>query len=332
VGVSSPESPFPLRPGVDGQHVRDLHRRLAELGHVATNSNPDIFDASTTSLVAGFQSSNGLEPSGICDKATWAVLVESGYRIGDRFLYLHNPMLRGDDITQLQLAISALGFDSGRADGIFGPDTRRALADFQRNAGLTADGVAGPDVSAALERLGHHPDRATPVSTVREGERLEHRSPLLQGSKLIIGEEGSLSALTLAIARHLREDGLQVVTVQHPDPSHHARQANDFEADLYLGLQLDTTDRCSGRYFEVAEFRSVGGRQLAEECAQRLAPLLEVEPSIKGMRLPVLRLTRMPAVSLLLGPPRAIVRRTPELSKALAEGVTAWLSTPGRTP
>ncbi|MCH7787885.1 MAG: peptidoglycan-binding protein [Acidobacteria bacterium] len=326
------ESPFPLRPGVDGPLVRDLHRRLGELGHLHPDSDAESFDERTALLVATFQDDHGLEPSGMCDKATWAALVESGYRIGDRFLYLHIPMLRGDDITQLQLAISALGFDAGRADGIFGPDTRRALAEFQRNVGLPSDGVAGPDVSAALERLGRNPDRATPVSTVRERERLDRRVPLLQSSKVIIGEEGSLSALTLAIARHLRDIGVRVVTVQHPDPAHHARQANDFEADLYLGLQLDTTERCIGRYFEVEEFQSIGGRQLAEQCAQHLAPLLEEKPSIKGMRLPVLRLTRMPAVSLRLGPPRTIVRRTPELSKALTDGVIEWLSTPVRTP
>jgi N-acetylmuramoyl-L-alanine amidase len=330
--VSKAESPFPLRPGIDGPLVRDLHRRLGELGLHHPEGDQDTFDTHTSKLVASFQDDHGLEPAGICDKATWAALVESGYHMGDRFLYLHIPMLRGDDVTQLQLAISALGFDTGRADGIFGPDTRGALGEFQRNMGLTADGVAGPDVSAALKRLGHHPDRSTPVSTVRERELLDRRSALLHGNKVIIGDEGSLPVLTLTIARHLRDAGLTVVTVQHPDPAHQARQANDFEADLYLGLQLDTTDRCTARYFEVAEFQSIGGKQLAEHCVEKISPLLEVEPSTKGMRLPILRLTRMPAVSLRLGPPRLIVRRSPELSKSLADGVTGWLSTPSRTP
>jgi N-acetylmuramoyl-L-alanine amidase len=312
--------------------VRDLHRRLAELGHVHPDNDSESFDSQTANLVSSFQESRGLEPSGVCDKETWAALVESGYRVGDRFLYLQNPMLRGEDVTQLQLAISALGFDAGRVDGIFGPATRRALAEFQRNVGLTSDGVAGPDVSAALERLGHHPDRATPVSKVRERERLDHRKPLIQMSKVIIGEEGSLSSLTHAIARHLREVGIRVITVHHPDPAHHAQQANDFAADLYLGLQLDNTERCSGRYFEVEEFHSIGGHQLAEQCIHGLSSLLEEQPSVKGMRLPVLRLTRMPAVSLRLGPPRTIVRRTPELSKALADSVIAWLSVPVQAP
>ena len=44
-------------------------------------------------------------------------------------------MLRGDDVAELQQDLGALGFDAGRVDGIFGPRTKDALEQFQRNIG-----------------------------------------------------------------------------------------------------------------------------------------------------------------------------------------------------
>jgi peptidoglycan hydrolase-like protein with peptidoglycan-binding domain len=42
---------------------------------------------------------------------------------------------------------SALGIP---ADGIYGPQTRRAVRQFQRSKGLTVDGIAGPQTLGAL--------------------------------------------------------------------------------------------------------------------------------------------------------------------------------------
>lgn len=54
--------------------------------------------------------------------------------------------LRGRDVRTLQRLLSI------PADGIFGPDTARAVKRFQRRAGLTADGVVGRGTRAALIR------------------------------------------------------------------------------------------------------------------------------------------------------------------------------------
>lgn len=44
---------------------------------------------------------------------------------------------------ELQAALNALGHDAGQPDGLAGPDTRRALRNFQRTHHLVADGYVG---------------------------------------------------------------------------------------------------------------------------------------------------------------------------------------------
>ena len=58
--------------------------------------------------------------------------------------------LSRDQIKQLQQRLQARGHEVGTPDGIFGPNTRRGLRDFQRELGLVPDGFATLDL---LERL-----------------------------------------------------------------------------------------------------------------------------------------------------------------------------------
>lgn len=55
----------------------------------------------------------------------------------------------GRDVTKLQLRLSTLGLPV-RADGEYGPFTRGAVAQFQRQHGLSVDGIAGQRTVAAL--------------------------------------------------------------------------------------------------------------------------------------------------------------------------------------
>jgi Putative peptidoglycan binding domain len=63
-------------------------------------------------------------------------------------------MRRGDtntaEVTQLQQALIALGYDNVTADGIFGTDTQAAVADFQAAHGLPNDGIVGPATVDAI--------------------------------------------------------------------------------------------------------------------------------------------------------------------------------------
>ena len=56
----------------------------------------------------------------------------------------------GNEVKQLQEALTALGYDVGEPDGAFGPSTEEAVKQFQADSGLPADGVAGPQTLQAI--------------------------------------------------------------------------------------------------------------------------------------------------------------------------------------
>lgn len=57
---------------------------------------------------------------------------------------------KGSEVTKLQQALNAQGYDCGTADGIFGAKTEAAVRNFQRDHSLTVDGIAGKATQAAL--------------------------------------------------------------------------------------------------------------------------------------------------------------------------------------
>lgn len=58
--------------------------------------------------------------------------------------------MTGQEVTELQEALKAHGFDPGMIDGCFGGATEAAVIAFQNSEGLLADGVAGPRTLVAL--------------------------------------------------------------------------------------------------------------------------------------------------------------------------------------
>jgi lysozyme family protein len=57
---------------------------------------------------------------------------------------------RGDSVRRLQKQLKEAGFDPGKADGIFGPRTLRAVKGFQAAKGLEADGRVGRQTDSVL--------------------------------------------------------------------------------------------------------------------------------------------------------------------------------------
>lgn len=113
--------------GASGDAVTHLQKLLG------VDTIDGVFGAETQGAVKSFQSRNSLSANGTVGAATWAKL---------------HPVLKfssqGDAVIELQ---EALGI---KADGDFGPATRDALLNFQRQHGLTVDGIAGFKTYLAL--------------------------------------------------------------------------------------------------------------------------------------------------------------------------------------
>ena len=308
--------------------MRDVQHRLLALGFAAGDDEAGEYGPGTVAAIRAFQDRRGLRIDGVCGDDTWSALVEAGYRLGDRHLSLTAPFLRGDDVAELQRRLGSLGFDPGRVDGIFGKSTDRALVDFQRNVGLVTDAICGPSTLAALGRLGA--SGSTPsVTTVRERERHFRRPHSLAGRSIAIGDTGGLDAVASLIAAALTEAGGKVLLLQHPDGSEQAAQANAVEVDAYLGLSLaDGPNGCSTAYYRAASgWESPEGRRLAELVQTGLVPVLHGrDAGVRGMAVPVLRETRMPAVVAELGAAGVVVERAADVATALTAALRRWVA------
>jgi N-acetylmuramoyl-L-alanine amidase len=306
--------------------VHDIQARLTALGFDTAGDPEARFGPATRVAVEGFQHRRGLRVDGVCGRQTWATLVEAGFGLGDRYLYLRTPMLRGDDVAELQQRLGALGFDTGRVDGIFGQLTASALIEFQRNAGQPADGIVGPTTVEELRRVQTRQREPESVSTVRAREDLRRAPPTLARRRLALGEAGGLSTTVAALRRRLTGAGAMVTELHHPDGSLQAAEANAAGVDVYVGLRLDPEQRgCATAFYAGYRTESPGGRRLAELVQARVPASLGIpDRGVQGMSVPLLRETVMPAVIVEVGGPSVVVEQGPVLARALVEALTDW--------
>ena len=287
-----------------------------------------MYCARTAEVIAEFQKLRGLPTTGTCDHITWTTLVESSWVLGSRLLYLTSPHMRGDDVQAMQAVLAKLGFDCGRADGIFGSNTLRALTEFQQNYGITADGICGVNSIRALERTSSQSGNGPGIVTVREYETLLTSSDNTERPRIVIGCFDNSTRLTRLLVRELRSRGDDVMTIENADPHAHARTANSFSADLYIGVSNASTNAAQFAYYETESFVSAGGRMAAELCAE-FVRLSQSDHDVVacGMQLPVLRETRMPAVMCTVGLSGNAESALGMIS-ALAKAITQWNNQP----
>ena len=67
-----------------------------------------------------------------------------------RVLRLTTQLTRGTKVEQVQKKLAALGYATGKIDGIYGPQTAAAVMEFQADRGLVADGEVGTTTLKAL--------------------------------------------------------------------------------------------------------------------------------------------------------------------------------------
>ena len=238
-------------------------------------------------------------------------------------------MLRGDDVAELQQRLSALGFDTGRVDGIFGDMTSAALVNSSAMWDCPIDGIAGASTVPELLRFGTRHDETELVTVVRDRERLRQARRTLAGLRVAIGEEGGLDATVAAVRRMLVHHGAAVTTHHHPDGSIQASEANAGGAEVYIGLRLHPSGpHCSTAYYAGYRYSSPGGHRLAELMVAALTVALSLpDGGSRGMSLPVLRETRMPAVICEIGPATVLVEQSTTIARATVDALTEWVDT-----
>ncbi|HEX2030661.1 MAG TPA: N-acetylmuramoyl-L-alanine amidase [Actinomycetota bacterium] len=310
-----------------GRRVRDVQSRLVALGfHIEGAELADqAFGPSTERAVRTFQQERGLLVDGVVGDHTWQELVEAGYALGDRILYLRRPFFRGDDVRALQRRLNVLGFDPGREDGIFGEQTGQAVREFQTNVGLRADGIAGATTVDALDRVFRAPGSGPGRTAVRETEALRASGGTLRGRRIAVDpghgpddpggvgpagltEAEAAVALSERLAEQLRALGAEPLLLREPDEtpdaSERADRANRGDAEVLISLHLNrhedpSAEGSSSYYFGRLDSVSVAGQALAELVQEEVVAATGLRDGRTHPKsFPILRETRMPAVHL----------------------------------
>jgi N-acetylmuramoyl-L-alanine amidase len=316
-----------LSRGDRGKEVLDVQTRLRGQGFELGREGVDgFFGPGTEVAVLSFQQERGLLTDGHVGANTWRELVEAGYALGDRLLYLREPPFRGDDVLQLQVKLNLLGFNAGAERGVHDDEVERAVLDFQHNAGLPLDGIVGESTLLKLEAV-------RKAESGREGKKIPERdrgwvaARGLTGQMVTIdpghgGADGGYSSphglaekdFTLSLGRRLAEllraDGCRVRLTREADERVplYARcdaAADGAAHDFFISLHgnADTSPAARGAatyYFQRSHYYSEHGRRLAGYVGTRLERAGAPWIGRFGRNFGVLRETR--AIALLVEP------------------------------
>ncbi|GAA2635745.1 N-acetylmuramoyl-L-alanine amidase [Paractinoplanes durhamensis] len=321
-----------IRRGDNGPAVAEIRSILVGLELLDTAS--DVFDEDMDTAVRAFQQSRGIGIDGLVGDETWGALDAARWRLGARTLFHSVPnALVGEDVRTLQERMLEMGYDAGRADSIYGPRTARAVAQFQREVGLSPDGSCGPQTMKALGRLGRKVVGGRP-QWLRESEAFRQAGTNLMGKTIVIdpGHGGAdlgvvvpdgplrwteadlVFDLASRLEGRLAAAGMRVHLTRGPQPAaplsgaERAGLANSLGADLLISLHLDGHENEAAH--GVATYHYGTGSGLSSTVGERLANLVQREIVVRtGMRdcrihaktWELLRLTKMPAVRVDLG-------------------------------
>jgi N-acetylmuramoyl-L-alanine amidase len=334
------------RTGDRGPEVTDIQSRLTALGAVVDDAEREgTFGSSTEAAVRWFQRERHLRVDGLVGADTWEQLIEAGWQLGDRTLYHRAPMFRGDDVRELQRKLNALGFDSAKEDGLYGPRTDAALRLFQRNVGDEPDGIVGPHTLSVLRRM--RPLEAVPSrALVREREELKATRGPIAGRVIAVdvgeGPDGggdvhrrSAQELVAALQAVGADARLLVTADDAAAPTDRARLANEAGAAASVTVELAAGDHegdggpvCS--YFGSRTTHSPSGLVLAQLILEELEAELGLPGKLRPLTIAPLRETRMPAVQVEpltgAGEQEEGMLTDPDLPSRIARAVAAGVS------
>jgi N-acetylmuramoyl-L-alanine amidase len=335
-----------IRRGDRGDAVVEIRAILTSLGllggdrvsgsSAATPENDTVFDAPTERAVRAFQQARGLSVTGEVNEEAWRALDAARWALGARILaHVQPEPLFGDDVRALQERLLEMGYDLGRADGIFGRRTAAALASFQREVGLVPDGVCGPRTMAALRRLGRKVVGGRPT-LLREAEKFRASGPALVGKRIVIdpghgggdpgvrvpdgplrwNEADLCYDMASRLEGRLAAAGMRVHLTRGPAPtgrlseSDRASLTNELGADLLISIHLAGHPNPSASGVATYHYGHYGDGGVTSTLGERLAGLvlreIVIRTALRDCRThakswDLLRLTRMPAVRVEVG-------------------------------
>lgn len=152
-----------LSSGDRGFDVVVLQDRLYTLNYFS-GASTGYFNAATVTAVKAFQKANGLKVTGKCDltcrRHLWPTTVKSAEDAENANKGTEDDPFTertlkqgksGNDVSRAQIQLKAAGYLVGKADGIFGPQTKEAVIKLQKDYNIKADGIIGPVTWAILE-------------------------------------------------------------------------------------------------------------------------------------------------------------------------------------
>lgn len=346
-----------LRRGDHGPAVAEVRSRLAHLGLTADSgpADPATFDVELDRAVRTFQQERGITVDGIVGPSTFRRLDDARWQLGDRVLsYVPGHVMTGDDVGELQRRLTTLGFATGRADGMFGPQTDAALREFQKGVGVTADGTCGPDTFRAFDRLTRTVSGGSAMSLREHVTITELQTGI--ADKVIVIDPGQVVAaavcqeVAVRLEGRLAALGTQVLlthgarTDMRGDDPAHALFANEVGAHLVLSIHVDESPSPLPNGLATFYYGDPRGGALSPS-GQLLAEHVHEEVRVRTDLLDcrvhprtwdLLRMTRMPAVRVVLGYQTntadagrlASAQFRDAVAEGLASAITAFCSPP----
>ena len=307
-----------------GAKVVEVQRRLKSLGYDLGKGEIDgLMGPSTSNAVRKFQQDRGIDATGQVDAQTWQELLDAGYKIGERMLYLKNPPFRGDDVRTLQLWLKTLGFYKFKENGIFCERTHKAVIEFQKNMKIHVDGILGGLTLRHLKNLKRIIDsrQSSNYPAVKEYLKIMEKGAF----KIILdyGENASDPAESIvylkdkiyickSIAGFCRDALMHIgidsgVTVNEEDNisiflEDRIKTANRSNSDILVSINLgySTDSDANGSccfYFEGMRSYSVPGKSIANLIQDKLVKYLGVlDCRVHGASYTILKETVMTAV------------------------------------
>lgn len=148
----------PLTP----QAIKEVQQRLRQLGFYS-GADDGIWGRDSQAALERFQQSRGLQVVGQLNQATVATLglnpndllasgqiPAAGSVTAAQQQAVTGQPLNPDVVRTIQVKLRQLGFYTGQADGVWGPNTQAAIERFQQSRGLQATGQLNPNTITAM--------------------------------------------------------------------------------------------------------------------------------------------------------------------------------------